>query len=316
MTLPNLKNIDKFTLAIIGSLAAVGVIIIYLGTVLLKDKISLPKISFGPRVTQRAVSDILFLTSPVFGISGKVDRVSGDTIWVSQKVTLSQPAIAAVVAPGLTPIPTPTPVSKTITFRVKVPEGTVITKNTNPIPYLFRSIATGTTPPGLGTITTLDQINQGESVTFSTSTDLRYTDPNQIVAGSITVNPTANSISGRITAISGNTLSIKATIPLQPFAAPAAAITTPEEKDYTVTVGSDTEISQIVPATDPFKPADKKRLSLSDLRVDGSVTVYTDVDATTNFQFSALLVQPISAPPLLTAPATPPGPVPTLPPAP
>lgn len=291
MTLPNLKNIDKFTLAIIGSLAAVGVIVIYLGTVLLKDKISLPKISLGPRVTQRAVSDVLFLTSPVYSFTGKVDRISGDTIWISQNVTLSQPLAVAAIAPGLSPTPTPTSISKTITFRVKVPENTSITKTTNPIPYLFKT-TNGTALPGLGSTLTLDQVKEGENISFTSTTDLRSTDPNQIVAGNVTVNPTANSISGQVTAISGNILTIKALIPQQPFAAPIAVIIAPEERDYAVTIGSDTEISQIIPSADPFKPGNKKRLSLSDMKVGDTVTSYTDVDAATNFQFTALLVQP------------------------
>lgn len=258
-------------------------------------------------------SDILLLTQPVNNFSGKVDKIEGNAIWVSQQFTLPQPMLPppAVTTPGQPPpaIPTPLP-PKTVTYKVVINTTTQI----NRPPVFISYLLTTPTPPAPEKLSVKD-IKLGQYISLNTNTDLRTLVNNEIVASSIQLPPIANSINGKISNISGNTLSIKAFPPSQggpggPAMMPNASIAPPKEVTYTVAVTDSTEISrygQPEPAKEGAMPKGPvpEKLSVSDLKVDMQLTVWTNVDVTAVQKFTAQRIEPtiiITPPPVPTVP--------------
>ena len=238
----------------------------------------------------------LFLTSPVTSFSGKVEKVEGENIFVSQKFSFSpnQNMIAPPVAPpaGTPPVVPPTPITKTLTYKVKVTKNTTFSRPANPVNYL---LVTGTPapPPALSA----KDIAVGQTITVSSSKDLRTLTSDEFEAISINLPPITNTISGKITAVNvqNNTLVLKA----MPPAGPPQQTTQPSgEVEYLITVSPQTEISRLKPS-EPAKeeaipkPPQAEKFSLSDLKVDMQATVYTDVDIASHQKFTALRIEPV-----------------------
>lgn len=239
--------------------------------------------------------DILFLTQPVYNIAGKVDKIQDDSLIVSQKFTLQTPVKAEIMINPDQPPVLPTPVSKEITFKIKVDANTQINRPLLTIPYLL----TTPTPPPTTKLTVKD-IRVGEFVNISTATDLRTLKKAEFIASSIQLPSIVNWLSGTIDKISGKTILLKATPsqPAYPDGLPAD-LTPPQEKTYTIEVANDTEISRYAPAkpteeepeSGPQPPVAEK-LSLADLGQGLRITVYTNIDVTSVDKFPAFRIEP------------------------
>lgn len=251
--------------------------------------------------------DILYLTFPVTSFSGKVEKIEGNTITVSQQMMLQQTILPVTqTTPGQPPA-IPTPVSKTLTYKVTVGKNTQIARQPIFVNYLFRK-----TVPPIATKLNLDDIKVGQTVTVSSTTDLRTLSAPQFEAVDIQLSSIINTLNGKIVDIKGNSLTLKAVPPLPPSAtvnAPAAAV---KEQEYIVSITDETEISRINFPSDPSKQSTPEKLSISDLKKDMRVTVYTNDDVTNAQTVNALRIEPmIIAPPPETV-ATPPNLTPTV----
>lgn len=257
--------------------------------------------------TTSPASNLLLLTNPVNSFSGKVDKVEQGAVVVSQQFTLAQNIAPATTTKDGKPPVVATPVTKTLTFIVKVTQNTQINQPIASIPYLIKTVQPSPPPKG-----TLKDIKVGQQVSIFTNTDLRMLKTNEFEASSIQLPPIANSISGKLASIKGNVLTVKA-IPPQPPLQPGSTPTAPKEVNYTVTVTDNTEISRYGQAEPPKegtapKPPAPEKLDLSDLKEDMQVTVYTNVDTVANQKITALRIEPfivITLPPV--APISPPA---------
>lgn len=282
-------------LIIIGAIAGLWLVIVL--ALLLWPKIQIPD-------TPSVSPNILFLTSPVTNFSGTVDSVSGNTVTVSQTYSLQpfQAGAAPMVAerPDAPISPMPTPISKKLTYRVTVGSNTQINRPPIMVNYLFL-----TPSPTPVSKLTISDIKKGQMITIGSNVDLRTLTDNQFEAVNIQLPPIVNTLNGRIVAVSGNSLTVKSSTAAVPIAESVA-----EDKEYKITVTDSTEISRYKPMTgtpDPSKPAppmpEKEKLSLSDLKKDMQVTVWTDDDVTTVPSLTALRIEPfIISPPAPAAP--------------
>ena len=263
----------------------------------------------GGKIDLSSPSNLLFLTSPITSFSGKVDKISGNSVWISQSFTLSQAMPGAMMPPaveagkaGPSPTALPTPITKVLTFKVNIDQNTQISRPQNYINYLLITV-TPAPPPKL----TVKDIKAGQMISINTNSDLRTLKSNEFTATSIQLPQVPNTINGKISAISGNTLKVKSSS--QPAMMPGTNTSPepPKEIEYTVTVTNDTEISrysQVGPAKEntTFTPPEPEELALSDLKVDMQVTVYTDVDVTSAQKFTALRIEPFLPPPIVSLP--------------
>lgn len=251
-------------------------------------------------------ANILFLTNPITSFSGKVDKVQGNSIWVSQQFTLNQlgsmmPPAAAPPAAGSSPTTFPTPATKVISFKVNITQNTQINRPTAFIPYLVK-IVTPAPAPKLS----IQDIKVGQQVTVNTNTDLRIFSAAEFEALSIQLPQPQNSLNGKISKISGNSFVMKAFGP-QPYVMGISPVP-PKETEYTITLTNNTEISRykfqeppkpgeaILPATP--KP---EEFTLADLTVDMQVTVFTAEDVTSTQKLTAMRVEPVFTLPAPTA---------------
>lgn len=299
--LPIVAVVGALFFAVVGFLAGKGVLTKGYSAVNLSGK-------------NQISSDILLLTQPVTNFSGKVDKIEGNAILVSQQFSQAQPVMAAppVTTPGQPPpaIPTPLP-PKTISYKFVINVTTQISRPPVFISYLL----TTPTPPAVEKLTIKD-IKPGQYVTLNTNSDLRTLAGTEVTAASIQLPQIPNSINGKISNISGSTLSVKAFAPNQngPGMAGAgvanATIAPPKELTYTVSVTDSTEISrygQVEPPKDGSMPKGPvvEKLSLSDLKVDMQLTVFTDVDVSAVQKFTARRIEPtiiIAPPPVVQVP--------------
>lgn len=261
-------------------------------------------------------SNVLFLTNPITSFSGKVDKVQGNSIFVSQQFTLYQGGLAmppaAPPAAGLSPTAIPTPVTKVISFKVNITQNTQINRPSAFIPYLVKTV-TPAPPPKLS----IKDIKVGQPVTINTNADLRTLSAAEFDATSIQLPQLQNSLNGKISKISSNGFTMKAFGP-QPLVMGTSPVP-PKETEYTVTVTNNTEISrykQQEPPKEPLKPGETilpatpkpEEFSLADLAVGMQVTVFTDEDVTSTQKLTALRIEPVLTLPAPTAvPISPPA---------
>lgn len=285
-------------LVLLASIVGTAVVFTGAGFMLASGKANLPSqmLSFS-----KTSPDILLLTNPVTSFSGKIEKVSGDSILVSQKVSSNQMFQAGAAAPvnqkpGEPPAALPTPVVKTLTYKVKVTQNTQINMNQSFIPYLTVSV-TPVPPPKL----TLQNLKVGQNISIQSAADLRTITNNEFEAQSITLSIT-NSFSGKISSVKNNTITVKGNLMGVIAAAPGSAGEQPKEIEWTVKVTDKTEISRYKQISEMLKPGETakapevEKLSLSDLKPDTMVTVYTNVDAASEKSVEALRIEPQAAP--------------------
>ena len=244
--------------------------------------------------------NILYITQPVTSLSGKVEKIEGNVVSISSRYTLPQTApIAITVMPNQPPV-MPTPQIKTITYKLLVTDKTQISQPPTVVNYLFKPV--NTSPPVQKKLTIKD-IKVGQYITVNSQVDLRTLESTTFEATVINVPQKTTMLNGKISRVNENVLTIQAFPPLamNAFANPAVMDTPqniPKEKEYTIALTSDTEISRygydttIALGGAPSAPKTEK-LTLSDLKKDMQITVYTDADVTEGIKFNALRIEPM-----------------------
>ena len=255
---------------------------------------------------QTVSPNILYLTSPVNSLSGKVEKIEGNAVSISSQYALLQTApIAITVMPNQPPV-MPTPQIKTITYKLLVTDKTQISQPASNINYLFKTI-TPSGAPGFPTASTpnltVKNIKVGQYITVNSQDDLRTLLKNTFEATMINLPPIINTLNGKIVNITNNTLTLKAFAPVAaapPMIALDTAPPTPQEKEYTIYITQDTEISRNVYDTnmtpgEPPTPPKPEKLTLADLKADMRATVYTVEDVIETQTLTALRIEPAAS---------------------
>ncbi len=255
------------------------------------------KANTGKKTAESTLPNILFLTNPVTEFTGKVDKVSDNSIFIAGKYTITPvptPNNAPTAIPGAVITAPPLPPSKVITYKVNIQPYTIITRPDSPVKYLIKKITPTPTPK-----LTIKDIKTGQMVYVSATDDLRTLKKEEFDAYSVKLLPILNTITGKITDINvkEGIIILKA---VQPTRAGLAEPTPekPKEVEYAVSVTSDTEISRMGPVPTPAKaesapkPAQILEYKITDLKNDIQITVYTDVDVIEDQRLKALVIEP------------------------
>lgn len=260
----------KFNLGVPRSLvfAAFGVVVLVVAVVGFRQYSTF---LVSPPLSVTISPDILYLTQPVYGFYGKVEAINGSTLTLGNTVTLA-------------PEPQPSgnkPQTKKLTFYTNVTSKTTISKQSPQVVYFFKT--NPLTDPSNWKLS-LKDIKVGDQVNVVSSVDLRTISGNRFDATNILVSAASSALNGRISDIRGNTLIVKATY-------------RSAEQTFEVLVNDNTEISRIGFSGDATKQSKPERFSLSDLKKDMQVMVYTDGDASKQTKLTALRVEPVSVAP-------------------
>lgn len=278
------------------------ILAVFLGFIAVKTNIVQKVLSLNQNVSSKTVSpDILFLTNPVTRISGKIGKIEGNTIWVSYQSILQQPGMSLFTAVDQRPAASvsasviPTPISKTLTYKVTVGQNTVITKQSAPIPYSLKTVT-----PAKPSQASIKELKAGQNISVDTNTDLRTLLSNNFEAISVEAVSTPIYMSGKIASISGNTINLKAFFTSTQVESPGKP-QLPKEEDFVVTVTADTEISsppETLKQGDSSASSAPKQYSLGDLAEGKLITVYADGEVLTGNSVTALLIQPMNTLPI------------------
>lgn len=251
---------------------------------------------FGKKLSDSSIPNILFFTNPVTDFTGKVDKISDNSIWVSQKYTITPPPLppnAPTMIPGQLITVPPLPPTKIITYKVNIAPYTIISRPDLPIAYLFKKITPTPTP-----ILTIKDIHTGQIVTVVSTSDLRTLKTEEFDAYSLKISPVINTISGKIASINtkDSIIILKAIQPAQPGDKEPTP-TQPKEIEYSVSITQDTEISRMSKAETPKagvtpKPSQPVKYQITDLKADIQITVSTDTDVIENHKLKALRIEP------------------------
>lgn len=249
---------------------------------------------FGKKITETNLPDILFLTSPVTEFIGKVDKVSGNSIWVSGKYSITPPPTLPnnpTNIPGQVITVPPLPPTKTLSYKVNIASYTQITRPDIAVVYLLNKNTPMPTPK-----LTVSDIKTGQMVTVSVNGDLRST-LKEVEAYTIKLPPFMNKLTGKITSIKSNEglIILKALTPARIILnEPTSA---PVENEYAVSVTQATEISLMGTAETPKtgispRPPKPVKYEITDLKTDLQITVYADSDVIDNHKIKALRIEP------------------------
>lgn len=186
------------------------ILTIIIGLVLINGLLIFRIISLGggQPVSSALSPDILYLTQPVFNLSGTIEKVEESSITVSSQFNQN-------IYTSASPEP---PV--TLTYKVLITDKTQILKNNPIIPGIVP--ATGSAQESINL--TINDLNVGQAVSITSTQDLRQLTGRQIEA--LIIAPAINNLGGRLTKIDGNILTVK------DF----------EGKEYLVEIGPDTQI--------------------------------------------------------------------------
>lgn len=203
---------------------------------------------------QQISPDILLLSEPIHWLTGTIEKIEGSTVFIKKSTT-----------PQL---------SKT--YALTLNTNTIIVKIPTPIPYVFKSI-----PVQNKTQLTLADLRVGQTITALTSTDLRFLQSDTFEVNSIEVQSSIYPLIGVITKISENTMTLSG-LNQQSIQSEQT-----REETYEITISQDTEIYRLSTET----LSSPKKLSLSDLSVGLTVSVYYDKEILPKEATPALLVQ-------------------------
>ncbi|MDD2822490.1 MAG: hypothetical protein PHQ59_00235 [Candidatus Daviesbacteria bacterium] len=230
---------------------------------------------------QTTSPNILYLTNPITSFSGKIEAVSGNIITVNREINLPQPN------QGLLNKAT----SKKITYKILIGKNTVISKITSKVPYLFKS-PVATASNSVNKQLTNKDLQIGQTIYAISNTDLRTLTGDQLEASVIDISPNEFSINGKINAIKGNELIIRGSASTLLSEIGIVPNAMPQEKNYTITIDQNTEISNSIASNNPAIPSKPEKYLLSDLKKDQLVTIYAEGDMNTDQKFISLRVIP------------------------
>lgn len=252
-------------------------------------------------VPQKSISaNILFLTQPVTTFSGTVEKIEGSIVTISEQaveqssiVGAPPPPLSINNPPATNPPPykpLPTPVTKTLTYKINISEKTVISQPPSFINYLFISPT-----PAPQIKLSLQDIKVGQTISVNSAVDLRTLSGNQFEAVMVNLPAKMTSLNGKITDINGNIVTVKGFAPMA-NPNPLNALP-PKEKDYRISVNDQTEVSRFTNVlgakpNEPVTAPKAEKLALGDLKKDMQVSVYTAEDITASQTLTALRIEP------------------------
>lgn len=251
----------------------------------------------GKKTVESTLPNILFLTNPVTEFTGKVDKISDNSIFIAGKYSITPPPTppnAPTNIPGSVITVAPLPPAKVITYKINIQPYTIFNRPDSPVKYLIKKITPTPTPK-----LTIKDIKAGQMITVTTASDLRALKKEEFDAYSVKLLPIMNTISGKISEINSKDgmITLKAVQPVRPgLNEPTPE--KPKEIEYAISVTSDTEISRLGAVPTPAKagatprPAEVLEYKITDLKKDIQITVYTDVDVIENQRLKALLIEP------------------------
>lgn len=231
-------------------------------------------------------SNILNLTSPVYNFSGRVEKIEGDTLVITQ--TIAAPLLAP--APGTESKPAEKP--KTISYSVKVSQNANITRQSVvPVNAPVPSSASGilNTPTSLS----LSDIKVGDYVSVSTDQDLRVISGNSFNALSVSLAPAQTSLMGQITNVEGNLVTVTGS----PIGATPGMFVGPQE--YRLSLNDETELSRRVGTR-------TSRINAGDLKIGQQINATTtqalNAEANNDLATIEVMEAPNLAPPIAAPP--------------
>lgn len=251
----------------------------------------------GKKTVESTLPNILFLTNPVTEFTGKVDKISDNSIFIAGKYSITPPPTppnAPTNIPGSVITVAPLPPAKVITYKVSIQPYTIINRPDSPIKYLVKKITPTPTPK-----LTIKDIKAGQMITVSAANDLRTLKKEEFDAYSVKLPPIINVITGKITDINvkEGIIILKAVQPVKPgLAEPTPE--KPKEVEYAISVTADTEIARLGPTPTPAKealtpkPAQVWEYKITDLKTDMQITVYANQDVIENQKIKALVIEP------------------------
>lgn len=252
-------------------------------------------IIFTKKTVGSNLADILFFTSPVNEFTGIIDKISGNSIWVSGKYTITPPPTPAnnpTAIPGQLITVPPLPPEKKFTYKINIAAYTIINRPDTPIKYLFKKTTPSPTPS-----LTINDMRVGQLVTFYTTSDLRTLKKYEFGAHTVKLGPVNNIITGKITDINtrDGLIILKAIPPAKPSLDQSTP--SPKELEYSVSISADTEISRSGISVTPkaevtVKPSEPVKFQLSELKTGIQITVYTEQDVTDIQKVKALRIEP------------------------
>ncbi len=215
------------------------------------------------------------LTQPVYSLSGTVRSVGENRMEVEYLVMNASTQGQE----------TSSPQAESLRFRVAIAPETKVFVLRNPVPYVL--VEQADQPQVSQTEGSLSDIAEGDTVSITSTTDLRSLQQPEFVAQSISVSSALNGLSGTVRSVAGNTLTVEGTRIGSPIA------NTPQTQTFTVQISNNTEIARLNnPSPDTRQTA--AAISLSDLRRDSVVTVY--FEPTNGTTVNALSVQALPNP--------------------
>lgn len=248
------ESMKKEYLLVLGVLALSAILSAFawlVGT----GRLALPSVSLRPNPSGVS-TELLSLTAPVTKIVGRVDKLDGDTLFVTQSFPTGD-----------------------LTFKLLITPETKIIKPRPFIPYLLKTVHADVAD-AMGKA----DLTPGTLVTVTTAKDLRETGTKKSVPSStveITVYNT--SLSGTIDEVDGSSFTITATVPPLPPTIPLTG-QQPKEKTYRVTYSGTTELSH-------KKDGQAEAVKRDALVKGAAVTVYTLAEVATASEIPAVLIR-------------------------
>ncbi len=218
---------------------------------------------------------ILDLTSPIFSVSGKIDKINGKTLTVIVDKTMGVAAVPAM--PGMEESK-----PKTMTFEVVVEDNTQINQPSD-------TGAAIPTPDGNNqSKLTVNDLKVGQMVSVTSKTDLRL-GGTKFTAETVSLAPKMRSAYGQISAIAGNNITVKSFMN--------------GEQNYILTVTDKTTISRQQLSSDPLKGPRIDEIAVKDLAVGMSVQVIAETELTADKAVNAEKIDVSVTPALPESPA-------------
>lgn len=198
------------------------------------------------------------LPNPVTKIVGRVEKLEGDVLWVTQRFPEGD-----------------------FTFKVTITKDTQIIKPRPFIPYLLKTVHAD-----VADLQTRTDLIEGTLVTVTTAKDLRETGTkNPIPATVVEVSVYNTSVQGTIGNITGNSFTLQAAVPALPPNIPTTRIDQAKERTYTVTYSTGTtELSR-------KKDGEPLKVHPDELKTGSIITVYATSDITLLQDVRAVLIR-------------------------
>jgi len=226
--------------------------------------------------------DILYLSSPLYSLSGAVEKVNGNTITITSPSITSLSDVAHLAPQGTNITPFPTLPPQKLRYAVVINTSTTITQPPLSIPYLFHAQTAG-----LQKKLTIADIHPGDHILVSTPFDIRTISNNVIQASQITLPTALNTINGTVVSINEKQIVVKGVVVSSPF--PESQ----KQKNYTFTINANTEISHGAYISEVGISGKPGLLITADIQPGITAILYANGDVTLVGNRTALRIDPV-----------------------